>query len=151
MRKSTTLLCLLLISIFLISCAGDITTQKLQGRTILLGTPRIKLDPLQSQDIYLGVNNIYETDEKFEITMECTIADCNKYVLAQTFPSIGISANKMGAFPIRIMALEEAIPGMYPFQLTVKHKDAVHGTATLTVQVTAEVEKQKQELKKKLN
>ena len=149
MKKTIVLLCLLLISIFLISCAGDITKQKLEGRTILLSTPRISLDPLQSQDLYLGVNNIYETDEKFEITMECTVADCNKYVLAQTFPSIGISAKKMGAFPIRIIAQEEAIPGMYPFQLTVTHKNIVHGTETLTVVVTAEVEKQKQELKEK--
>lgn len=147
--KRIFLLSLLLISIFLVSCAGDITPQKLQGRTILLSTPRIKLDPMQSQDIYLGVNNVFDADEKFEIVIECTIVDCNKYILAQTFPSIGISAKKMGAFPIRIMALEKAIPGQYPFQLTVKHDDTVHGTATLTVQITQELQQKKQELEQK--
>ncbi|MBW3013991.1 hypothetical protein KY335_02010 [Candidatus Woesearchaeota archaeon] len=147
--KRLIIICIILFSIFLIGCAGDITKQNLEGRTILLTTPKIDLDPLQSQDIYLGVNNIYETDEQFEIVIECTVIDCNNYILAQTFPSIGIAGKKMGAFPIRVMALQDAIPGLYPFQLTVKHDNTVHGTATLTVRITEELQQKKQEIEEK--
>lgn len=150
MRKTLLIACLILAAVLFVSCAGDITKHKLQGRTILLSTPRLELDPLQSQDIYLGINNVYDRDEKFRIDIECTVVDCNEYILAQTFPHIGISAGEMGAFPIRVIAQEDALPGLYPFQLTVMHDDSLYGKAKLTVKITEELEERKEELKKRL-
>ncbi|MBD3259020.1 hypothetical protein GF371_00130 [Candidatus Woesearchaeota archaeon] len=132
-------------------CGERIETEELEEKNIVLSRNLIELDRLQNEDFYLGIKNNYEKEQEFSLVIKCLTDNCENNLVLQTFPSIGIEANKNGAFPMRINALEDAQKSEYQYEFDVMKNDELYGQERLTVVVTGAVEEMKKELVQRIN
>ncbi len=138
---------LLIMAVILSSCS---LSSSLDKNPILLSEDRIQLDPYQSEDIFLGVKNNFKENKDFYVILECKTNDCEKNVILQTFPSIGIEKDVKGAFPLRVIIPENAEKGVYVYELVVKENGNVYGSDVLTVEVKNEVEEKLEKIKEEV-
>jgi len=151
-KNKRSVLTLVIISLFILTiygCAEEIKVEEFETRDVVLSEKVIEVDRQQSEDFYLGIMNKYEDKKEFSLVIACSSGNCDKSLVLQAFPTIGIEGGKKGAFPMRIQALVNADKGEYQYEFFVMKDDQVYGKEVLSVVVTGAVEEIKKEIVKK--
>ena len=146
------MLTLIIISLFILTifgCTEKIAVEEFETKGVVLSKNVIKIDRLQKEDLYLGIMNKYEDKKEFSLVINCIAGNCDKNLVLQAFPTIGIEGGKKGAFPMRVLAQANANKGEYQYEFSVMKDYQVYGKEILSVVVTGAVEELKKEIVKK--
>jgi len=135
----------LILSIFLVSCAKqEIASEELEEKAVVLSMHKMVLEPLQSQDFFVGLKNELAENVTFYISAVCKTNNCNNNIIVQTFPQFALSAGKKGAFPIRVEVLENSQKGNYTVRIFVKEDNRTYDSDEFTVEVQKTIEEIKE-------
>ena len=138
---------LALISMLLTSCARQpIAPESFEGKTIVLEKNVLALDPAQSEEIFIGIENKEYEPEIFSFFVSCITPNCDEQIVSQFFPTVTVEPQQKIAVPFLIAARDTAIVGTYHLLIAVKKGDVLIGEETLTITMTNTVEEKKQQL-----
>jgi hypothetical protein len=151
-KNKTSVLALIIVCLFILTiygCTQKIAVEEFKTKDVVLSKNVIEIDRQQKEDFYLGIMNKYEDKEEFSLVINCLAGTCDKNLVLQTFPTIGIEGGKKGAFPMRVLAVANADIGTYQYEFSIMKDDQVYGKEVLSVVVTGAVEELKKEIIKK--
>jgi hypothetical protein len=145
------LLILAIISLFLISCAKqEISPENLEYKTVVLSMHDIVLEPLQSQDFFVGLKNDFSEEITFNVAAVCRTNNCENNIIVQTFPQFSLGAGKKGAFPISVLVLEKSQKGNYTIKISASEDNRTYDSDEFTVEVPKTIEEVKESALQKL-
>jgi uncharacterized membrane protein len=136
---------LLALSLLAWGCEQRLSAESFENRTVVLSMHEITLEPLQSEDFFVGMSNEFAENATFLISAVCITNNCEGNIVVQTFPVFSLSAGQKAAFPIRVEALENIKKGEYSVKIIVKLDNRTYDSDEFTVDVPAGLEQIKKE------
>jgi len=141
----------LLLLILLTSCVKEeISPQELEEKSVVLSMHKIVLEPLQSQDFFVGLKNEFSENMTFYVSAVCRTNNCDNNIIVQTFPLFSLGPEKSGAFPIRVEALENSQKGNYTVNIVVKQDNRTYDSDEFTIEIPRTIEEVKESALKRI-
>lgn len=135
-------ICILIVAMIAFVACKPIVETDFENKLVILSENNLKLEPLESHEIYIGVNNKNNNPQTFSLFVECISDDCDD-IIPQFFPTITIDANKKAAFPMLIQTRDGAGAGTYSHKILVKAGEEVYGEDILEIRITDVINKKK--------
>ena len=131
----------------LTSCEKQrITSEEFEEKDFVIEKRSVQIDPLQNEEVFLGIRNKGEAKAKFSFFISCDTPDCDQKITSQFFPSVEVEAGQKIAIPILFYVSEDAEAGEYTLNIEVKKAGEIIGQEKFTVQVLETVEEKKRDL-----
>ena len=130
-----------MIFVLILGCSSaEQSVVEIQQRTV-------SVDRGDTADLFIGITNPYDQPQKYTVRFYCTSINCSSALHLQSFPVFELQGETAGAFPVRIIATQEAPLRPHTVVLEITDQDAVLiSKKEVQVYVTDTAEAQKQKL-----
>jgi hypothetical protein len=150
-KQLLALILMFVVVLFLTGCGQkSITSEELEGKIVVLSEHEFVLEPLQSQDFFLGLKNELQTNATFYVSAVCRTNNCDNNIVVQTFPVLTVGAGKKAAFPISLNIPEQSQKGSYTIKIDVTLNKETYGSDEFTVEVPRTIDEIKQNALKQI-